>query len=208
MQIPACRLRPYPGDVLRRVLLHLAGLLLVAALGVGGGMWFLWRSTLAARTAPPGPGETLSGQVMNVARDGRLELLQWNGRRCRVRVRGVELLGQDGLRYLIDRASSQNVDVRVAAVDAGGEVCGDVGFLGLDLALDLLRKGAAREDLSGRDPVPDNPQARALAEQQGRGAPPARGRIRLPGTIPPPPPPPFLQRLDPSPAAPVRRGIM
>lgn len=198
----------YPRHVLRRVLLHLAGLLLVAALGVGGGMWFLWRSTLAARTAPPGPGETLSGQVMNVARDGRLELLQWNGRRCRVRVRGVELQGQDGLRYLIDRASSQNVDVRVAAVDAGGEVCGDVGFLGLDLALDLLQKGAAREDLTGRDPPAENPRERALAEQRGRGARSAPARIRPPAAIPPPPLPPLLHRVDPARAAPARRGIM
>ncbi len=171
--------------MLRRILLHLAGLLLVAVLGVGGGMWFLWRRTLAARTAPPRPGEVLSGRVMNVARDGRLELLQWNGRRCRVRVRGVELRGQDGLRHLIDRASSQNVDVRVVSVDAGGEVCGDVGFLGLDLALDLLRRGAAREDLGGRDPLADNPLERALAERQGRLARPARAR--LPAVLPPPP---------------------
>jgi len=156
--------------VLRRVLLHSAGLLLVAVLGVGGGMLLLWRNTLATRNAPPQPGDILSGRVMNVARDGRLELLQWNGRRCRVRLRGLELQGQEGLRCLIDRASSQNVDVRVATVDPGGEVCGDVGFLGLDLALDLLQKGAAREDLSGRDPPAGNLRERALAELRGRGA--------------------------------------
>jgi len=153
--------------VLRRVLLHSAGLLLVAVLGVGGGMLLLWRNTLAARNAPPQPGDILSGRVMNVARDGRLELLQWNGRRCRVRLRGLELQGQEGLRCLIDRASSQNVDVRVATVDPGGEVCGDVSFLGLDLALDLLGKGAAREDLGGRDPLAEDLLARALAEHRG-----------------------------------------
>lgn len=133
-------------------------------------MLLLWRNTLAARNAPPRPGDILSGRVMNVARDGRLELLQWNGRRCRVRLRGLDLQGQEGLRCLIDRASSQNVDVRVAAVDPGGEVCGDVSFLGLDLALDLLQKGAAREDLSGRDPLAGNLRERALAELRGRGA--------------------------------------
>jgi hypothetical protein len=69
---------------------------------------------------------------MNVARDARLELLQWNGRRVRVRVRGVALRGDYGLRYLIDRASSQNVEVRVAAVGQDGEISGDVTFLGLD----------------------------------------------------------------------------
>lgn len=153
--------------MLRRVLLHSAGLLLVAVLGVGGGMLLLWRNTLAARNAPPQPGDILSGRVMNVARDGRLELLQWNGRRCRVRLRGLELQGQEGLRCLIDRASSQNVDVRVATVDPGGEVCGDVSFLGLDLALDLLGKGAAREDLGGRDPLAEDLLARALAEHRG-----------------------------------------
>ena len=153
--------------MLRRVLLHSAGLLLVAVLGVGGGMLLLWRNTLAARNAPPQPGDILSGRVMNVARDGRLELLQWNGRRCRVRLRGLELQGQEGLRCLIDRASSQNVDVRLATVDPGGEVCGDVSFLGLDLALDLLGKGAAREDLGGRDPLAEDLLARALAEHRG-----------------------------------------
>lgn len=154
--------------MLRRVLLHLAALLLAAALGLGGGMWLLLRRTEAARTAPPKPGEVLSGQVMNVQRDGRLELLQWNGRRARVRLRGLELLGVGGLVALIDRASGQNVDVTVAALDADGTVCGAVRFLGVDLALDLLRKGAAREDLRGRDPMADDPLARALAEREGR----------------------------------------
>jgi hypothetical protein len=154
--------------VLRRILLHLAGLLLVAALGLAGGAFLLWRNARAAQTASPKTGDILSGRVMNVTRDARLEVLQWNGRRVRVRIRGVALRGDDGLRYLIDRASSQNVDVRVVTVDTGGEVCGEVGFLGLDLALDLLRNGAATEDLSGRDPLAKDPLARARAEQQGR----------------------------------------
>lgn len=154
--------------MLRRILLHLAGLLLVAVVGLGGGMFLLWRRTQAERTAPPRPGDTLSGQVLNVARDGRLELLQWNGRRATVRIRGIELQGLRGLKYLIDRASSQNVEVKVArAVDAR-EVSGDVAFLGLDLAIDLLRQGMATEDLSGRDPLPEDPLRRALAEREAR----------------------------------------
>jgi hypothetical protein len=153
--------------LLRRILFHLAGLLLVAVLGLGGGMFFLWRRTLAARVAPPAPGEVLSGRVMNVARDGRLEVLQWNGKRVSVRLRGLDLNGTSGLKYLIDRASSQNVDVVVASVEDPRRVAGDVRFLGLDLALDLLRHGAAAEDLSGRDPIPEDPLARSLAAREG-----------------------------------------
>lgn len=154
----------------RRVLLHLGGLLLAATLGLGGGMLLLRRTTLAARTAPPRPGDVLSGRVMNVARDGRLDLLQWNGRRAWVRVRGVRLNGSRGLLYLIDRASSQNVDVTVAAVEDAKQVSGDVRFMGIDLALDLLQKGMAAEDLSGRDPIAADPLPRALAERDARAA--------------------------------------
>lgn len=153
--------------LLRRLLIHGAALLLAGGLGLGGGMWLLVRRAEAARTAPPRPGEVLSGQVMNVQRDGRLELLQWNGRRARVRLRGLELRGTAGLVALIDRASGQNVDVTVAALDADGTVCGDIRFLGLDLALDLLHKGAAREALDPRDPLAEDLLARALAEQEG-----------------------------------------
>lgn len=154
----------------RRILLHLLGLLLAATLGLGAGMLLLRRSTLAARTAPPKPGDVLSGQVMNVTRDGRLDLLQWNGKRALVRIRGVELKGTQGLRYLIDRASSQNVDVKVAAVVDAKQVIGDVRFLGLDLAVDLLKQGMAAEDLSGGDPLAEDPLPRALAERDARAA--------------------------------------
>ena len=158
----------------RRILLHFVGLLLAAVLGLGGGMLLLRRNTLAAKTAPPKPGEILSGQVMNVTREGRLDLLQWNGRRAMVRIRGVQLKGVRGLTYLIDRASSQNVDVRVVSVVDAKQVCGDVSFLGLDLALDLLKQGMAAEDLRSTDPIPENAQVRALAEREaralGRGA--------------------------------------
>ena len=154
----------------RRILLHLLGLLLAATLGLGAGMLLLRRSTLAARTAPPKPGDVLSGQVMNVTRDGRLDLLQWNGKRALVRIRGVGLKGTQGLRYLIDRASSQNVDVLVTAVVDAKQVSGDVRFLGLDLAIDLLKQGMAAEDLSGGDPLPEDPLPRALAERDARAA--------------------------------------
>lgn len=154
----------------RRILFHLAGLLLVAVLGLGVGMFLLWWKTMAARTAPPKPGDILAGRVMNVTREGRLELLQWNGRRMLVRIRGVELKGTTGLRYLIDRASSQNVDVKVASVQDAKQVSGDVSFLGLDLALDLLQQGMAVEDLSGRDPLPEDPFQRAHATRDARAA--------------------------------------
>jgi endonuclease YncB( thermonuclease family) len=62
------------------------------------------------------------------------------------------------------------VEVKVAAVEDPKQVSGDVRFLGVDLALDLLRQGAAREDLSGRDPIPEDPLPRALAEHDARMA--------------------------------------
>ena len=158
----------------RRILLHVVGLLLAMVLGLGGGMLLLQRKAQAARTAAPSPGEVLSGQVMNVTREGRLDLLQWNGRRAMVRIRGVELKGLRGLTYLIDRASSQNVDVQVVSVVDAKQVCGDVSFLGLDLAVDLLKQGMAVEDLRSTDPIPENARVRALAEAEaralGRGA--------------------------------------
>lgn len=157
--------------MLRRILLHFSALLAVAALGLAGGAWLTWRQIQRDRTAQPREGQVLAGMVMNVRPDGLLDVLQWNGKRVLVGLPGLRPWGHPGLVWLIDHATRQSVDVRVRAAVAPGRVEGDVTYLGVDLAEEIVRAGMAElapRPLGG----PDAPRL-AAAEAQARAA--ARG---------------------------------
>jgi hypothetical protein len=167
--------------VLPRILLHFSALVMVAALGLAGGAWLTWRQIQQERNAPPRPGQVLSGMVMNVRPDGLLDVLQWNGKRVLVALPGIRPWGRQGLVWLIDHATRQSVDVRVRAAVETGRVEGDVTYLGVNLAEEILRAGMA--ELAPRPLGGPDGQALAAAEAQAqraergrwaRGAPPGR----------------------------------